>query len=164
MSCSSVHRLIFAGLLCLTLAIKVSGAVETRGPNADDIIRAQLHGFLRTNGFDDTKLVEIFNPVAVSGQDGSCRLLILNAAPQGWHRDMLARYATGSDRSFFVFQGKIYQRQPVWRTTLDHYWAMSAHGVGLNVPNRLVLGVVASPGCDAERLPWVKVAEAQAEY
>jgi hypothetical protein len=146
-------KLLFGGLLLATIGLKISGALGSGVAHPDDVVRAQLHDFLSHHGFV-AQPTEIVNPVAVAGQSGSCQLLLINVAPQGWHRDMPGRYATATDQSFFVFRAQRYQQQPIWLTRADYYWRLPARTVGLQTPLDLVLGVVASAACDVNKLPW----------
>ena len=158
MRSSPIAKLVLGALLALTLSLKVWGVSDASVPHQDAATSARFSAFFARHGFEE-RSTEIANPVAVLGQAGTCSLLIIAAAPQGWHRDILGRFAENGDQLFFVYRGTRFQSQPVWRTRAYHYWSLIAQGVGLDAPVRLVLGVVASPTCDVNDLPWGELDE-----
>jgi hypothetical protein len=146
-------KLLLGGLLLGSLGLKVSDALHADGAQPNAVVQVQLHNFLVRHGFAE-QATETSKPVTVSGLSGTCRLLIINAAPQGWHQDMPGRFAMETDQVFFVFRSERYQHQPVWLTRADFVWRLPAAYVGFHVPIHLVLGVVASADCDASKLHW----------
>jgi hypothetical protein len=58
------------------------------------------------------------------------------------------------DRTFVVFRGKIYKDQPTWLTVPYFLWARLKRELGLGAHTPPLLAVIATPNCDAERLPW----------
>ena len=91
---------------------------------------------------------------------GPCRVLVATAASEGSDDNRLRRYATSADTVFVVFGGRIWGEQPVWRTTMDSVWAKFRHELGLKAEATPVFFVIATKGCDAERLPWGELGEA----
>jgi hypothetical protein len=146
-------KLLLGGLLLGSIGLKVSDALPADGAQPNAVVRVQLHNFLVRHGFAEQP-TEISKPVTVSGLSGSCRLVIINAAPQGWHQDMPGRFAMETDQVFFIFRSERYQHQPVWFTRADFYLRLPAAYVGFHVPIHLVLGVVASADCDVGKLHW----------
>ena len=66
--------------------------------------------------------------------------------------DQVESLATNADRTFVVFRGVIYNKQPVFLTTVSYLWSMSLRRLSLVSQIPPVMAVVSS--CDAERLPW----------
>jgi hypothetical protein len=93
---------------------------------------------------------------------GPCRVLVATAASEGSDDNRLRRYATTTDTVFVVFGGRVWDQQPVWRTTLDFVWAKFRHELGLKAEAAPVFFVIATKGCDVERLPWGELGEAAA--
>ena len=90
---------------------------------------------------------------------GSCRILVALAAPQGWHKDAIRQLAKPSDQVSYAFEGTLYADQPVWRTWTNFYWSWLLRSAGIILPNEPILGLVASPSCDLERIHWQNVAK-----
>ena len=53
-----------------------------------------------------------------------------------------------------VFGGRIYSEQPTLLTVADVFWARFRRQLGLRAEATPVLVVIATKGCEAERLPW----------
>ena len=153
---SLVPKLVLCGLLILTLSYKVSKGMSqsVSGQEQDEMVRTQIAMFLAGHGFQPNSVTAIQNPIGASGRSGSCQLLIAEVAFQGWHRDTLRRSAAEDDQFFFFFRGNKYQDQPVWLTRRSGYWNIFLRNFGLNAPVEPVLGIVASPACDLNAMPW----------
>ena len=95
----------------------------------------------------------------VPAQRPGCSLRVSEISPFGWHRDVLAQLTRPDERLFFVFRGKSASTQPVWQTFADYNWSRLQRYVGLQPPERPVLGVIASADCGRLELPWSEVAE-----
>jgi len=93
-------------------------------------------------------------PVVRVSAGPSCHLLVALSSPRGWHRDMLRSLADPSDRTFVVFRGSVYSEQPMLLTITYFLWSKFLGQLGLKISPTPVLAVIASPECDAERLPW----------
>jgi len=85
---------------------------------------------------------------------GSCRMVVAKSPPIGSDRDVIRRLATGTDRVFVVYRGKVYADQPTWLTVSDFLWARLQRELGLNAQAAPVLAVIAAPNCGAEQLFW----------
>jgi hypothetical protein len=85
---------------------------------------------------------------------GACRMLVANSNPIAWDRDVIRRHATVADRVFVVFRGRIYTDQPTWLTVPYFLWSRFQRELGLRAQTAPLLAVIATPSCDAERLPW----------
>jgi len=142
-------------LLVLTLGWKVTArygaAANPPGPDT----RQGLAEFLRRQHFQVS-----LSPDAREGEPsikasaGSCRLLIAESPPLGWNSDLVRHFAAEADRVFVLFQGQIYAEQPTWMTVPSYLWGRFRRELGFRVDPAPVFAVIASPVCDAERLPW----------
>ena len=158
MSSSRAHKLKWLTLLllsALTLGWKVvARSVDTGGRSEKDIQR-EVADFLLRQHFIVARAerIEEGQPT-IRASSGPCRMLVAQSPAVGWDRDLIRRYAAAEDRVFVVFRGRIYDEQPTWRTVPDFLWARLRRELGLRVQPSPVLVVVASPSCEAERLPW----------
>jgi hypothetical protein len=92
--------------------------------------------------------------VMIRAGAGACRILVANANPMAWDSTAIRRNATAADRVFVVFRGRTYKDQPTWLTVSYYLWARLQRELGLRAQTTPLLSVIATPGCDAERLPW----------
>ncbi len=153
---SRATKLSFAVLLILTLVLKVLAAPNQLGPEERaNMVRNQIAGFLARHGLQPG----LDDSLGVSGRSGECRLLVVEAAYQGWHRDTLRRLAAQKDQLRFYFRGRMYADQPIWLTRLSGHWATFLQSFGLNTPVEPVLGIVASPICNLNAMPWQELAD-----
>lgn len=152
---SRAAKLIFAALLILTLSFKVMTAANQSGSEQRaNKVRNQIAGFLARHGLQP----DLNESLGVSGRSGECQLLIVEAAYQGWHRDSLRRLAAQKNQLRFYFRGRMYADQPIWQTRVSGYWTAFLHNFGLNAPVDPVLGIVASPICNLDAMPWQELA------
>ena len=162
MRASSRLKLLFALLFALSTAGKViadgrsrHGTEETIQSTAKDRIATTLG----RHGFRVEKAEALPDSPFVPAVAGDCRLLVVLAAPGGWHRDITHRLASPQDQVFFVFDGVMYRDQPKWLPWVHQYWhALNLH-VGRKLAARPLLGVVGSPDCDPRVIPWRELAE-----
>jgi len=157
--CSLVPKLVLCGLLVLTLSFKVSVGMRQFVSGQDEMVRTYIATFLARQGFEPDPAIAIQYPIGVSGRSGSCQLLITEVAYQGWQRDFFRRVVSEEDQFFFLFRGHKYQDQPVWLTRLSGYWNTFLRNLGFNAPVEPVLGIVASPPCDLNAMPWQELAD-----
>jgi hypothetical protein len=123
------------------------------------MVRTHIAAFLAQHGFQPNRAIAIQYPIGVSGRSGACQLLIVEAAFQGWDQYPLRRLVSKEDQFFFFFQGHKYQDQPVWLTWLSSYWNRFLRKFGLNARVEPVLGIIASPACDLNAMPWQELAD-----
>lgn len=90
----------------------------------------------------------------VSATAPTCRMLVIKSPVLGWDRDTVRRFATAADQVLVVFRGKVYQEQPSWLVVSDFLWSRLRRELGLKFESNPVFTVIATTGCDAERLPW----------
>jgi hypothetical protein len=146
-------------LLVLSVGIKLTHGYSTPLSQAASVTKSEVAAFLDRQGFrvDEVDATNVDSPF-VQAAKGTCHLLAVAAAPQGWHRDLVHRLAAPDDQVFFVVDGTVFDDQPQWRTWTYHYWRLVNRFVGRRLPLHPVLGVVASPDCDLGNLPWRDVA------
>src|SRR5262249_44379493 len=85
---------------------------------------------------------------------GACRILVIKPSYDGSDRERTNRYVSARDTVFVVFGGRIYAEQPTFLTVADELWVRFRRQLGLKVEATPALVVVATKGCEAERLPW----------
>jgi hypothetical protein len=147
-SFSPALKWFIAIFLPLTLAWKLTVKVDSEDHTEKDVI-----AFLTRHGFDavvaeDTHFREI---LAVNS---SCRMQMMIASEDGAYRDMMQSLVAADESLIFIYQGKVYQEQPILLTVSAGYWARALRKIGLTDRHMLVLAVVAQNQCDVERLPW----------
>jgi len=79
---------------------------------------------------------------------------VAQLSAMAWDRDTIGRYATAADRTFVVFDGRVYADPPVWLTVPHSLWARLKRELGFQAEATPLLTIIASANCDAERLPW----------
>jgi hypothetical protein len=137
-------------LLPLTLAWKL--AVELKPKDLMEKTNI-IVAFLTQHQFSDVIENETPNGSAViTARSGSCRLLVARISPLGDSTDQIQSLATDADRTFSVFRGIVYSKQPAFLTAMDYLWFTSLRRLGLVSRVPIVLAVVTS--CNAQRLPW----------
>jgi hypothetical protein len=148
-------ELLFAALLIATLSLKVL-VIRTQpgSEQREATVKTQIAGFLTRHGFQPDPAASI----GVSAHSGECQLLVTEVAYQGWLRDSIRRSAAPEDQLLFFFRGRMYPDQPVWLTRVSGQWASLLQNLGLNAPSDPVLGIVASPACKLDALPWQELA------
>jgi hypothetical protein len=156
---SLVPKLVFCGLLVLTISFKVLVGMRQFAPGQAEMVRTYMATFLARQGFELDPAFAIQYPFTVSGRSGDCQLLIGEVVPQGWQRYIPRRVASDGDQVFFFFRGHKYQDQPVWLTRLAGYWNSFLRKLGFDAPVEPVLGIVASPPCDLNAVPWQELAD-----
>ncbi len=156
---SLVTKLVLCGLLVLTLSFKVLVHKRQFVPGGEETVRTYMATFLARQGFELDPALAIHYPFMVSGRSGGCQLLIAEVVPEGWQRYIPRRAALDGDQVFFFFRGRKYQDQPVLLTRLAGYWNSFLRKLGFNAPVEPVLGIVASPPCDLNAVPWQELAD-----
>jgi hypothetical protein len=156
---SLVPKLVLCGLLVLTLSFKVAAGMHQFVPGQDEMVRTYMATFLSRHGFQQDRVIAIQSPIGASGHSDGCQLVISELAYQGWQRDFIRRVVSEEDQFFFLFRGHKYQDQPVWLTRLSGYRNTFLRKLGFNAPVEPVLGIVASPPCDLNAMPWQELAD-----
>ena len=155
MSCSPVLKWGVLLLLPLTLGWKLAVRPGDSSELKEKETQLKVAEFLVRQHFAvaASEKMEEGQPI-VRATDGACRLLVAKSPAMGWDRDLIRRHATIADRVFVVFDGRIYAEQPTWLTVSDFLWARFRRELGMNAQPTLVLAVIATTSCTAERLPW----------
>jgi hypothetical protein len=146
--CSPALKWSLALLLPLTLGWKLASK-----PDDPSEVKNFIVEFLAQQQFNVIVTKEaILDIHVIEASSGSCRLLVGNISPYGVDAELVQHFSTATDRTFIVFRGTIYDKQPVLLTTVNYLWfrLLSALGLVSHIPP--VLAVVSS--CDAEQLPW----------
>ena len=150
-------RCLFLVVLLITVGIKLVVGAPPQDVRA--IVERRLEDFFTTSGYmikaSDTKT----DPPLLIVTLGDCSLRIYLVSPNGMHRDLIRSIPPPSFRSFFVFEGNLYDDQPVWRTWISsQVWRLGVFW-GRKPDFAPTLGVTSSPTCDERSLPWTEIAE-----
>lgn len=150
MKFSPALKWLIATLLPLTLAWKLAVALRLNNPAEE---RNAIIEFLIRNQFNVVIVNEMIDewPVIAARSD-ECRLLVAKISPRGDSIDQVERLATVFNRTFIVFRGMVYSKQPVFLTLVNYLWFTSVWRLGLVSHVPIVLAVISS--CDARGLPW----------
>ena len=157
MSCSPTFKWIVPLLLVLTLGWKwaASSQVFVSTEADEQVAAAKVAGFLARNYFNVVGPENVmFGLQLIHATAGACDMRVAISSSRGWHRDLIRNFAKPTDRTFVVFGGTIYPRQPIWRTVPDFLWSRFLGKLGVNIHPRPVITVLAGPDCDAMRLAW----------
>jgi hypothetical protein len=109
--------------------------------------------FLLQHGFE-SRLEKKFDRVFVRANAGKCRVLITEAAPQGWDRSSIELLASPVGRLSYVFDGAVHEREPFLAPMIDRYWTLMRIKMGLSPSRHPVFAVAASDDCSISALPW----------
>jgi hypothetical protein len=140
--------------LSLTLAIKIAFLPSAAPAGTAAEGKAPVVAFLTQQGFAVGEPLPNNDPAMRPATKGGCNLRVAEISPIGWHRDVLSRLALPDERVAFVFEGNVFSAQPVWKTFIAHNWRRLLAYAGFHRPERPVLGIIASPGCALQELPW----------
>ena len=156
MKSSGVFRWFIATVLLLTLSWKI--AIR---PDDDSYLKDDLIKFLERNHFNAivTDEIVIDTPI-IQATTASCHLQVGRLAPDGSNRDLIRHLAAGTDRSFIVFRGAVYTRQPIPWTVFNYIWSRFLRELGLIRHIVPVIAVAANTSCNAENLPWRELQDA----
>ena len=125
-------------LIPLTLGWKLAEGEQTSHESKINIVE-----FLSRQKFDITKRIVAGMPV-IDATAGACRMIVVEAAPDGWMRDFIHHILDSTEHQFTVFRGNIYTEQPNWLTFTDHWWSKSLRKLGLARSDAPVITVSAT--------------------
>lgn len=148
MSFSPALKWLIAIFLPLSLAWKLTVKADSNDRLKDDVIT-----FLKRHGFHAT-VTEDMNFRGILAVNGTCHMRVMIAREDGSDRDVTRSLVTADESLIFVYQGKVYQEQPILLTVSAALWARQLRKLGLTGRHTPVLAVVAQRHCDADRLPW----------
>ena len=137
-------------MLLVAIGWKVAIPSDSQSDLQDNLVR-----FLERNHFDVSVTNEIVNytPIILA-TTASCQLHLARLTPDGSNRNLIRHFAAGADRSFIVFRGAVYARQPIFWTVMDYLWSRFLRELGLIRHISPVISVAENLSCNAERLPW----------
>jgi hypothetical protein len=139
-------------LLPLTLLLKFAVGAEDPGE-----FNARIANFLAERGFKSVTIEEVTSGIQlVRANSGECRLFVVDVSGKGWTKELIRNLSGTDDRIFTVFRGAVYEQAPTWLTATNDLYFRILQKLGLARAG-LVIGVSASPVCNAERLPWNEV-------
>ena len=151
MKCSPALKWALVLLLPLSIGWKLTLRPDDPFEPKDAIVE-----FLTQQQYSVVVTSEIINDMYVIGaRSDECRLLVAKGLPLRNSIDQVQYIATPNDRTFIVFRGITYEKQPVLLTVASYLWFrfLGALGSGSHIP--LVLAVVSSCSAEhAEQLPW----------
>lgn len=154
---ANLVEICLATALVLTLAVKVATGFTRNNDTTEAQWQSQVGIALADIGFEVAGYLQDRDPPLLSVHKAGCAMLIANVSPLGWHRDVLSKIVRSNEQLFFVYQGTIFQVQPVWRTSAHYHWDRLRSYVGLADRDELVLGIIAARSCGAMELNWSMV-------
>ena len=137
------------GLVPLTLCWKLIA-----GPENVAELKEDMAAFLSRHEFNVTEKTIVENMPIVHAQLGACKIVMVEASPEGWSRDIFAQTARSMDHQFIVFDGAVYAEQPTWLTVTADWWSSFLRRLGIGRTGTRVFAVAETRECHAERLPW----------
>jgi hypothetical protein len=146
----SAFKWLIVFIILLSVAWKIAIPPDNPGDLSDDLVE-----FFEHNDFKVVVTEQMVNYVPIiQANTALCHLQIAKLTPDGSNRDLIRYLATGADRLFIVFRGRVYTRQPILWTVLTYLWSRFLRELGLVRHITPVIAVAANSSCDAERLPW----------
>lgn len=122
-----------------------------------EVLTRAVSSFLLQQGFE-SHVEKRFGTVFIRAKAGACRMLIREAAPQGWDRNSIEMGAKSVGRLSYVFDGTVYTREPFVAPLLQEYWTRARFKMGLSPKRHPLLAVAASDDCTINALPWRELA------
>lgn len=141
-------------LLLLTLGWKVAADRKPTFTSKDVMVKFLTH---HKFDVDVTKQMILTDLPLIYATAGGCRMLIAEAAPDGWNREAIRELARTMDQLFIVEHGKIYRQQSTWLTVTQHWWSKYLRKLGLGSDQLPMIAVAATASCNAEQLPWAEL-------
>jgi hypothetical protein len=149
-------KAVLALILCLSVGLKF--AIFAGQPKSSASVERELEKFFIQNGYAVTMSGEGEDPFFLTAKAGDCSMRVYLASPKGWHRYLIPQLKSRAERSFFVFDGAIYEDQPVWKTWFSYMQWLTARNFGMRPSIEPVLGINQSPSCNETSIPWDKIA------
>ena len=145
-------KFFLAAALALTLGLKLV-FYHPVAPADPEALGEAVASFLLKQGFE-SRLEIKFGQVFIHANAGQCRMLITEAAPQGWNRDGIALHSKPVGRLNYIFDGTVHEQEPFVAPLVGEYWTRVRIKMGLNLSRHPVLAVAASDDCSINALPW----------
>ncbi|EHK54107.1 hypothetical protein [Allomesorhizobium alhagi] len=143
--------------LCLFAGLAVSVGIKVAPGGASGIQVAwdvQTAAAFENRGFSIDGIVPDRDPPMLSVHKSGCDMQIAEVSPLGWHRDLLANIVRPDEHLLFVYQGAVFETQPVWRTSTGYHWNRLRSYFGYSDENGIVLGIIASHNCKVAEMEW----------
>jgi hypothetical protein len=144
-------KLFFAAAFVLTLALKL--LLSQREAPDPALFGETVASFLIQHGFE-SRLEKRFGQVFIHANAGKCRMLITEAAPQGFNRDGIELRSKPVGQLNYIFDGAVHEREPFVAPMVEEYWTRVRIKMGLNPSRHPILAVAASDDCSINALPW----------
>jgi hypothetical protein len=151
---SPALKWIIIALLPITLVWKLAIRTVPSNEVTEKEVLLKVAGFLTRQHFN----VSLSEGPSLHATAPLCRILVVRSPPIGWDRELIRRTSMPGDRVFVAYRGRVYPEQPTWLTAVDALWSRFERELGLRRAAPVILGVVASSTCEAEKLPWGEVA------
>ncbi|WP_130225311.1 hypothetical protein [Bradyrhizobium sp. Leo121] len=148
MNFSSAFKGALAVVLALAIAWKIVLPPDYQGHLKDDLVE-----FLEGKHFNVAATYET-GTLVIRATTASCEMHVAKLAPDGSNANLIRHLTAGAQRSFVVFRGEMYTRQPVFWTVLDYLWSRFLRELRLIRTVSPVISVAENSSCNAERLPW----------
>jgi hypothetical protein len=144
----------FRWFIAVVLLLTIGWKIAIR-PDSQDYLTENLVKFFERNHFEVAVTDEMVNYMPIIRvTSASCDLQIARLTPDGSNRDLIRHLTAGTDRSFIVFRGAVYSRQPISWTVLNYLWSRFLRELGLIRHIAPVIAVAVNTSCNAESLPW----------
>jgi hypothetical protein len=142
-----------AAAFVLTLALKWLLYHGEPAPADPEALGEAVKSFLLQHGFE-SHLEKRFDGILVYANAGKCRMLISEAAPQGWDHSSKEIWAKPIGRLSYIFDGAVHMHEPFLAPVIDEYWTRVRFKMGLSPSRHPVLAVAATDECSINALPW----------
>jgi hypothetical protein len=124
-------------------------------PEPIDEIKQNIVQFLKENGFAVRVNEQILNYMPIiEGSKNACRLSVAKLTNDASNRELIKSQFSDVDHLFVVFEGRVYQEQPVFLTVVSYLESRFLRELGLRRHITPVLAVGETSSCAAELLPW----------
>jgi hypothetical protein len=143
--------------LALSLSLKLFFYHRESAPAGPEVLGKAVTSFLLEHGFE-SQLETRVDQILIHASSGKCRMLISEAAPQGWNRSSIELLAKPVGRLSYVFDGAVHEYEPFLAPMIDHYWTRARIKMGFSPSRHPVLAVAASDECAINALPWSELA------
>jgi hypothetical protein len=144
----------------MSVSLKVASGMVAAPAASSDLrhqLKRQLGVFLEREGFrvDENQQDNDFHLPVVKAVRDECRLLVAMVSPGAGQHALLTQLAAPDDQVSFIFQGKIYKEQPIWRPLIHQHLVRRLQGyAGIGSPSSSVVGAVASQDCNLGDVAW----------
>jgi hypothetical protein len=147
-SFSSAFKWALAAALSLAIAWKIVLPPDSQGHIEEDLVE-----FLESRHFNVVATYET-GTLIIRATAATCQLHVAKLTPDGSNANLIRHLTAGAERSFVVFRGEMYTRQPVFWTVLDYLWSRFLRELRLTRNVSPVISVAENSSCNADRLPW----------